>query len=215
MMEHAQDELEAVAFLGSALAPFFLEDPRTGTAHEAYEAIASMNAAEAGEQWPFVESDEARHDIELMQKGLADGGEESDAVTWEYRRLFIGPARKPCPPWGSVYTDHEMVVFGETTLALRAWMREHGVWRNSDEQTPEDHIGLMLALMGFLAQERPELLDEYLRDHLLTWSSHYLDQLEQFSQQDFFRGLARLTRASLEGIQAAFGISVTYPVFYR
>ena len=37
-------------------------------------------------------------------------------------------------------------MFGETTLALRAWMRAHGVARATDEKTPEDHIGLMLAL---------------------------------------------------------------------
>lgn len=99
----------------------------------------------------------------MMVGGLApscDAGENGafaadDDLTWEYRRLFIGPGAKPAPPWGSVYTDRECVVFGATTLELRAWMREHGVARTADEKTPEDHIGLMLALMAWLAQNSP------------------------------------------------------------
>ena len=67
----------------------------------------------------------------------------------EYRRLFVGPAPKPAPPWGSVYTDRECVVFGESTLALRAWMRAQGIARLVDDKTPEDHIGLMLVLMAW------------------------------------------------------------------
>ena len=35
---------------------------------------------------------------------------------WEYRRLFVGPGHLPAPPWGSVYTDRECVIFGEATL---------------------------------------------------------------------------------------------------
>ncbi len=91
----------------------------------------------------------------------------------------IGPFRGAGTPRssavGSVYTDRECVVFGETTLALRAWMREHGVARANDEKTPEDHIGLMLALMSHLCRTQPESLDDYLCGHLLTWAPHYLE----------------------------------------
>lgn len=104
---------------------------------------------------------------------------------WEYRRLFVGPGHLPAPPWGSVYTDRECVIFGEATFALRAWMRACGIERATDERTPEDHIGLMLALLSFLAVERPELVDDFLRDHLLTWAPHYLDALEEAATPPF------------------------------
>ena len=68
-------------------------------------------------------------------------------------------------------------MFGETTLALRAWMREHGVARATDDKTPEDHIGLMLALMSHLCRTQPESLGDYLCGHLLTWAPHYLEEL--------------------------------------
>lgn len=57
-------------------------------------------------------------------------------------------------------------MFGETTLALRAWMRAHGVARATDDKTPEDHIGLMLVLMSHLCRTQPESLDDYLCGHL-------------------------------------------------
>ena len=107
------------------------------------------------------------------------------------------------------------VVFGATTLELRAWMRSHGIARQTDDKTPEDHMGLMLVLMAWIARNQPQDLGEFLRLHLLTWSSHFLDQLIEAAGQPFYEGLARLTKASLEGIQAKLGLDVVYPRFYR
>ena len=206
--------MEAVAFVGSALAPFFLNDPRTGDAADSFAALAELDAAAAAADWPFAETAAAEGALALIVEGLAAGADNDDLV-WEYRRQFVGPGRFPAPPWGSVYTDRECVIFGESTLALRAWMRRVGIERTTDERTPEDHIGLMLAMLAFLAQNRPELVDEYLRDHLLTWAPHYLEVLEGATTHPFYRGLAQLTRASLEGMGAARELSVTLPRFYR
>ena len=139
-MDAVKAELEAVSFVGETLAPFFLQDPRTGTAGAAFQAVAQLRAQEAADAWPFADGAEARHALSLMVNGLADGIDADDLV-WEYRRLFVGPAPKPAPPWGSVYTDRECVVFGEGTLELRAWMRSHGIARQADDKTPEDHMG--------------------------------------------------------------------------
>ena len=167
-----------------------------------------MDAAAA--EWPFAGEAEARACLALMKEGLAHGIEDDDLV-WEYRRLFVGPAPKPAPPWGSVYTDRECVVFGESTLALRAWMRAQGIARLVDDKTPEDHIGLM----AWIARNQPADLDDYLRLHLLPWSSHFLDELAEAAKQPFYEGLARLAKASLEGIQSERALDVAYPRFYR
>lgn len=215
--------LEGVAFLGNTLSPFFLQDPRTGLAGAEFAAVAALDAQAAGAEWPFADRAEATRDLAMMVEGLAasramsEGGAffGDDDLMWEYRRLFIGPGAKPAPPWGSVYTDRECVVFGDTTLALRAWMREHGVARIVDERTPEDHIGLLLALMAWLAQYQPESLEEFLRLHLLTWAGHFLDELAEVAEHPFYEGLARLTKASLDGLQDALGLEVKTPRFYR
>ena len=215
--------LEGVAFLGNTLAPFFLQDPRTGNADAEFAALAALDAQAAGAEWPFTSEAEAARDLSLMVEGLAasraagEGGgfAADDELTWEYRRLFVGPAAKPAPPWGSVYTDRECVVFGATTLELRAWMRAHGVARTTDEKTPEDHIGLMLALMAWLAQNQPADLEEFLRLHLLTWAGHFLGELADAAEHPFYEGLARLTAASLDGVKDTLGLEVVEPRFYR
>ena len=215
-MTEATEPVDAIVFAGASLAPFFLNDPRTGDAADAFSALAELDVAAAAAQWPFAGDEVAAVEgaLAAMKEGLAAGADHDDVV-WEYRRLFVGPGHLPAPPWGSVYTDRECVVFGESTLALRAWMRAVGVERLADERTPEDHIGLMLALLSFLAAERPELVDDYLRDHLLTWAPHYLEALEEAAEQPFYVGLARLTRLTLVGLQRERGLTVELPRFYR
>ena len=215
-MTEATEPVDAIVFAGASLAPFFLNDPRAGDAADAFAALAELDVAAAAAQWPFAGDEVAAVEgaLAAMKEGLAAGADHDDVV-WEYRRLFVGPGHLPAPPWGSVYTDRECVVFGESTLALRAWMRAVGVERLADERTPEDHIGLMLALLSFLAAERPELVDDYLRDHLLTWAPHYLEALEEAAEQPFYVGLARLTRLTLVGLQRERGLTVELPRFYR
>ena len=213
-MQDGPDVLEGIAFVGETLGPFFLQDPKTGEAGAAFQALAALDVDAAAAEWPFAGEAEARACLALMKEGLAHGIEDDDLV-WEYRRLFVGPAPKPAPPWGSVYTDRECVVFGESTLALRAWMRAQGIARLVDDKTPEDHIGLMLVLMSWIARNQPADLDDYLRLHLLPWSSHFLDELAEAAKQPFYEGLARLAKASLEGIQSERALDVAYPRFYR
>lgn len=213
-MQDGSDVLEGIAFVGETLGPFFLQDPKTGEAGAAFQALAALEVDAAAAEWPFAGEAEARACLALMKEGLAHGIEDDDLV-WEYRRLFVGPAPKPAPPWGSVYTDRECVVFGESTLALRAWMRAQGIARLVDDKTPEDHIGLMLVLMAWIARNQPADLDDYLRLHLLPWSSHFLDELAEAAKQPFYEGLARLAKASLEGIQSERALDVAYPRFYR
>ena len=213
-MQDGSDVLEGIAFVGETLGPFFLQDPKTGEAGAAFQALAALDVDAAAAEWPFAGEAEARACLALMKEGLAHGIEDDDLV-WEYRRLFVGPAPKPAPPWGSVYTDRECVVFGESTLALRAWMRAQGIARLVDDKTPEDHIGLMLVLMAWIARNQPADLDDYLRLLLLPWSSHFLDELAEAAKQPFYEGLARLAKASLEGIQSERALDVAYPRFYR
>lgn len=208
---------EQISFVGETLGPLFLNDPKTDAdvTEPLIRAFATLDANAAAAEWPFA-GEAALRSLTDMRDGAAsaiEGG--ADALIWEYRRLLVGPGRKPAPPWGSVYIDRECVVFGASTLALRAWMREHGIERLSDAADPEDHIGYVLLLMAWVAKHRPELLVEFLGEHVLTWSSHFLEQFEEAAEHAFYRGLASLTRSTLEGIGEELSIEVVYPRFYR
>ncbi|MDD6650907.1 MAG: Tat proofreading chaperone DmsD [Eggerthellales bacterium] len=212
-----QDVLDGIAFVGNTLGPMFLYDPKFNAEHVApvLQAFAELDAGAAAEDWPFVEAYTAAAFISQMQKGLAEGI-DAEPLYSEYRRLFVGPATKVAPPWGSVYTDKEQVIFGDTTIALRRWMKREGLALNrGDSEEPEDHIGSMLVLMAYIASHRPEILREYLSEHLLTWAGHFMVVVQKESQHPFYEGLARLTGATLAGMQKELDLHVDVPNFYR
>lgn len=217
-MKELDDKTRAnLILIGSTLGPLFLNDPD----HDAQrieaglQALATLDVDAAAAEWPFVSTDQAKEALAKMKEGL-QAGLSDEVLVWEYRRLFVGPAAKPAPPWGSVYTDKDKVVFGASTMELRAWMRKNGIAiTKAESDEPEDHIGTLLVLLSWLAEERPELVEEFLTAHVLTWSSHFLVQLEEAAQHPFYEGLAQLTRLSLEGVQEELDLQVEYPRYYR
>lgn len=231
MTEHQtidEKTLEGIAFAGRTLGPLFRYDPLLDRekVEALYVALARSNATALCEEWPFVTPDEALDPITAMvgsarrfEDELAVDNESlaaTSSLAAEYRRLFVGPAKKAAAPWGSVYTDRDQVVFGLSTLELREWLRKNGIEvRRGKSEEPEDHIGTMLELMAWLAENRSELLDEYLRLHLLTWAPHFLTLMQGATTSDFFAGIAELTRMTLLGIQDALSLDVIEPRFYR
>lgn len=231
MTEHQtidEKTLEGIAFAGRTLGPLFRHDPLLDRekVEALYVALARSNPTALCEEWPFVAPDEALEPITDMVRGakrfedeLAVDNESlaaTSSLADEYRRLFVGPAKKAAAPWGSVYTDRDQVVFGLSTLELREWLRKNGIEvRRGESEEPEDHIGTMLELMAWLADNRSELLGDYLQHHLLTWAPHFLVLMQNAAADAFFTGLAALTRSTLLGIQDALSLDVVEPRFYR
>ena len=208
---------EGAAFVGNTLSPLFLEDPLRGCAGPLFSALHSLDPQEAAESWPFVSNTAAVADALAAMTGSFDpnDGTSMEQLTREYRRLFVGPGKLPAPPWGSVYTDKEGVIFGEGNLQLRAWLRAHGIERSTGENVPDDHMGNLLALMATVAAQQPDALDELLALHLLPWSSHYLGQLRDAAEHPFYQGLAALAQLTLEAMGDWRALEVQQPEFFR
>lgn len=207
-----QDQLDGIVFVGQTLGPLFSEDPAKGDAAPLYEALAQMDPQAAAREWPYADPQEAERALRLMQDGIAGG---MDAVVDEYRRLFVGPAPKVAPPWGSVYTDRDGVIFGKSALDLHDWLSANNVLVNVHDNMPDDHIGRMLSLTAWLARNRPELLRPYLSEHLLTWAPHFLERVADRTENPFFEGLALLTQTCLAGMRDGLSLSVVTPRFFR
>lgn len=201
------------ALVGDVLAPLFLCDPVSKDGEAVMQELATIDAGEAARDWPFVDDERALACFEEMAKGIREEGLE--AASHEYRRLFVGPFALPCPPWGSVYTDRDCVMFGESTLALRSWMRQCGIAPLQGNKEPDDHIGRLIALMAWVAREMPERLDEYLSCHVLTWAFHYFDLLGEAARHPLYRGLASLSSATFAGMRDELALEVVTPRFYR
>lgn len=201
----SEEVLEAAALVGEALGPLTLLDPvKSPSASACYEAWRRLDVAAAAADWPLGGAGVA-DSLAVMQAGLEAW--ESEAFLWEYRALFVGPVGMAAPPYGSVYTDRDAVVDGDSTLRLRSWMRDHGLQERAgaldggDVGRPlEDHIGRMLLLMAWLAHNEPALLPEFLDEHLLVWVLDYTDALEAAASNPFFSGLACLMRQSMKAL---------------
>lgn len=197
-----EDVCVALASCAVILAGAYATDPRSDDA----ALLRSMGDLNLVAEWPFGGVDELAAVQELLQVGAqVPVAVASD----EYRRLFVGPGHLDAPPWGSVYLDKDQIRFGASELELRQWMRENGIEAHDDRlgREPMDHVAAMLSLLGWLARERPELLETYLGRHLLPWVFRYLDCLEESAQQPFYQGLAGLTRLTLVGAAGDLGVT--------
>ena len=145
----------------------------------------------------------------LIKQGLKQD------LTEQYQNLFIGPNELVAPPWGSVYLDPECVIFGNSLLALRDFLKRHQIAFQAQQDEPEDHIGLMLMLAAYLAETRPHLLVEFLSQHLLTWALHFLTKLANVENHPFYQGLALLTLITLDDWKQKLSLSVPDVRFYR
>ena len=87
---------------------------------EAAPLVAVLTSDGWETQWPLPEAS-----LAPLVTAFQAQSEETRAQAWQ--RLFVGPWALPSPPWGSVWLDRESVLFGDSTLALRQWMREKGI----------------------------------------------------------------------------------------
>lgn len=76
---------------------------------------------------------------------------------------------------GSVWLDRESVLFGDSTLALRQWMREKGIQFEMKQNEPEDHFGSLLLMAAWLAENgRQTECEELLAWHLFRGQHVFL-----------------------------------------
>lgn len=204
--------------IAATVAPLFLHDPSLESEAVApiLEALSTLNVEEFILAWPFVDKKEAKSYARSFIEGARLGVDKRAELATDYRNLFVGPAQKRAPQWGSVYTDKDGVTFGATTLQLEDWIAEQGVtvsFEASDE--PEDSLGILLAILAWSCKERVDLIPDLLRLHILPWSSHFLERMEAEAKHPFYRGLAGMIRLTLEGAGDTLGLEIKVPRFYR
>ncbi len=139
MAEFSENVAQAAVLLGTV----FYQDPASDKGRAALDWFAAEGSEDA---WSFGQP-QAREALLLMKSACSS--ERETAIHEEYNRLFVGPYRLPAPPWASVYTDPEGVIFGNATLGVRQWMRENQVKLTLPHNEPEDHFGLMLMMFSW------------------------------------------------------------------
>ena len=153
----------------------------------------------------------AQH-ISRMMEELEEKNHFEELKT-DYARLFVGPFTLLTPPYGSVYLDRERKVMGDSTVEVKRVYRKAGVDISEYFHDAPDHIAAELEFMYFLIFKEVEALGQsdlgrainflnqqraFLRDHLFAWVPQFTEKVEEMAETEFYKNLARATRAFLE-----------------
>jgi len=168
---------------------------------------------------------------EQTQKGLAlvnewldEHRDQQDQALKElrvdYTGLFIEITDKEISPWESVYFTEERAIFQKSTLKVREWYRRFGLQVTKLYKEPDDHVGLEFAFLSHLAGQAVEALEDgdrersrkilqaqkdFLDEHIITWVPTWSEQLREYAQTDFYRGIGHLVQGTLDEIQEVMG----------
>jgi TorA maturation chaperone TorD len=149
---------------------------------------------------------------ERMKKAI-EKLDDLQSLRVDYARLFVGPYELLAPPYGSVYLDGERRVMGDSTVKVGKVYRRAGVDISNDFHETPDHIAAELEFMYFLIFKEVRSLGEsdvgraidflnqqkaFLKDHLWSWVPGFTEKVEEVAGTEFYKNLARATRAFLE-----------------
>ncbi|MET6677679.1 Tat proofreading chaperone DmsD [Citrobacter amalonaticus] len=176
---------------------------------EAAPLVSALTADDWQTQWPLAA--ETLSPLATNFKRVSD-----ESLSGAFQRLFVGPYALPSPPWGSVWLDRENVLFGESTLALRQWMRDNDIHVEAEQNEPEDHFGSLLLMAAWLAENgRHSECEQLLAWHLLPWSSRFLDVFIESAGHPFYQALGELARYTLAQWQSQLLTPVAEKTLFR
>lgn len=197
---------EGFAFTARVLGALFYFAPDS---KQAAPLVAALTGGDWQQDWPLPSGQ-----LAPVAEILRQPSDEALPDAWQ--RLFIGPWALPAPPWGSVWLDRESVLFGDSTLALRQWMRDNGIAFEMAQNEPEDHFGTLLLLAAWLAETgRDAERDQLLAWHLLPWSTRFLTLFVENAGHPFYRALGQLAQLTLAEWQSTLLIPVAEKPLYR
>lgn len=167
---------------------------------------------------PFAESQsEVQIGLDLLQnwsRENASGISDSSILDLraDYTRLFVGVGIVLAPMWESVYFNDGRMTFQEETLQVRNWFKRFKLESEKLYQEPDDHLGLELTFVAYLAQLGLQALEQndaklvqealdaqrdFLNEHLLRWAFKWAKLVNEYSKTNFYRGISHLLSGAL------------------
>ncbi|WP_404383789.1 molecular chaperone [Caenispirillum salinarum] len=118
----------------------------------------------------------------------------------EYNRLFIGLERGEFVPYASHYLEGHL--YGKPLIRFRQEMARLGLEREAPVREPEDHAGVMLAVMAELLEDagregRDNAPAAVFRTHLQPWLPFFMRDIARAEDAAFYPAVGALGGAFL------------------
>ena len=139
----------------------------------------------------------------------APDDETLDDLRSAWLRAFVGVGHPLAPPWQSVYTSKEHLMFDISTLEVRRRYRVFGFEPQKLNNEPDDHIGLMMSFLSLMAQKeldasgeerervregQREFIERFIAPSVNDWVRDVVEKVPN----DFYAGVALLAKGSVE-----------------
>ena len=140
----------------------------------------------------------------------------------EWLRLFVGLGMPEAPIWETAYTEPNAVLYGRSTLSVRAAYREWGLEFERKGNEPDDALGIMLAFCshlmgcelssaesgdGVAAAKASSALEGFMVAHMLPWASAWRFLVGEHAKTDYYRGIGELVFGLQRAYASRFGIA--------
>ncbi|SHI03448.1 TorD/DmsD family molecular chaperone [Ferrimonas marina] len=165
------------------------------------------------ESWPKIDPQQA----EALQQVIVSLQQDTpDTLRRDFYALFVGPGGMHAYPWGSVYTDRESLLCGDTTHALSRFCRQQGLLLELPHREPIDHLGLILGMLNqLLQQQRQPAAATLLSHHLLPWADRVIEAVLTHASTGYFRGFAQLLQQLLNHLRQHWQLQPLSLPLYR
>jgi len=185
----------------------FLEEPTA-------EIVAQLAEGNPFGDWPVdSKSADLKKGLDTLERFCTSWHEtDLEALKQDFTRLFLGLDKTLAPPYESVFLSDDHLMFEKQTLEVRSAYERYGLQVPMKNQIPDDHISFELQFMATLCDQlvnawrigEPRAIDmlfadglAFLDEHLLLWLGRFSDRVQQFSQTEFYCGMALVAKASV------------------
>lgn len=167
--------------------------------------------------WPSYSTEQK---ATLNNIRVALDSENNDEINLDYFNLFVGNFRKLSYPWGSVYTDRDNLLFGDTERNFKKFCIKKKILIKSPYNEPYDHIGIILLSLSILFERASSNfllsdINELLESHLLPWFYRFITLMKENASTLFYRSIATLLEQFIYFWEQELEIDVNYPRLYK
>lgn len=199
------EELDSLGTAFSVLSRLHLQAPTEETLTTVRDLL---------DEWPLARFEATETGLKEL-RASAHAGETAAQISRDHNELYGVTATAKLPPYESVHRENERLIFGQTTLQVRAAYKQLGLTAPRENREPDDHIGLEFDFLARLllktlhcveaenfagAREALSAAREFLHDHVLQWVPDFLGFGSKLATSHFYRGVMHLSQGALYAI---------------